>query len=107
MIALPGEAGVAGLRIGTYLHGPLLPRNPHLADFILASVLAPRGIADLAVLPDEAEWAGHAAFADRWGAVSGGRSIRPRSADADRRRSAARPDRLGPRADALGSTHDP
>ncbi|MEA2609320.1 MAG: hypothetical protein QOJ75_1563, partial [Chloroflexota bacterium] len=26
-IALPGEAGVAGLRVGTYLHGPLLPRN--------------------------------------------------------------------------------
>ncbi|MDQ2964969.1 MAG: glutamine amidotransferase, partial [Chloroflexota bacterium] len=25
VIALPGEAGLAGLRVGTYLHGPLLP----------------------------------------------------------------------------------
>ncbi|MGZ8437714.1 MAG: hypothetical protein ACXWXR_04130, partial [Candidatus Limnocylindrales bacterium] len=82
VIALPGEAGIAGLRIGTYLHGPLLPRNPHLADFILASVLESRGIADLAALPDEAEWAGHAAFAGRWEAVSGGRAIKPRSTDA-------------------------
>lgn len=79
VMALPGEAGVAGLRIGTYLHGPLLPRNPHLADFILASVLGPRGIDDLAVLSDEAEWAGHAAFADRWGSASGDRSTMPRS----------------------------
>lgn len=67
-IALPGEAGLAGLRIGTYLHGPLLPRNPHLADFILASVLHRRGIAGLSELSDGAEWASHAAFADRWGA---------------------------------------
>ena len=82
VIALPGESGVAGLRIGTYLHGPLLPRNPHLADFILASVLEMRGIAELAVLPDAAEWAGHAAFAGRWGAGARGRSGKPRSTDA-------------------------
>lgn len=79
VIAWQGEAGIAGLRIGTYLHGPLLPRNPHLADFILASVLAPLGIVDLAVLPDEAEWAAHAAFAGRWGSVPGERSSTPRS----------------------------
>ena len=66
VIALPGEAGLAGLRVGTYLHGPLLPRNPHLADFILASVLARRGMTELAALSDDAEWAAHAAFADRW-----------------------------------------
>lgn len=65
-IALPGEAGLAGLRVGTYLHGPLLPRNPHLADFILASVLARRGMTELPALPDDAEWAAHAAFAARW-----------------------------------------
>ena len=71
MIALPGEAGIAGLRVGTYLHGPLLPRNPHLADFILASVLARRGMTDLPALPDDAEWAAHAAFADRWRSAPG------------------------------------
>ena len=74
VISLPGEAGLAGLRIGTYLHGPLLPRNPHLADFILLSVLAPRGIETLAPLSDDAEWVGHRAFADRWGPSGGGRS---------------------------------
>ncbi len=68
VIALPGEAGVAGLRVGTYLHGPLLPRNPHLADFILATVTSPGTIDELSPLPDGAEWAGHAAFADRWAA---------------------------------------
>jgi CobQ-like glutamine amidotransferase family enzyme len=43
-LALPGADGMAGLRIGTYLHGPLLPRNPHLADLLL---LAATGHADL------------------------------------------------------------
>lgn len=66
VIALPGEAGMAGLRVGTYLHGPLLPRNPHLADFILGAVLIGRGVTSLSPLPDDAEWAAHAAFADRW-----------------------------------------
>ena len=66
VIALAGEAGLAGLRVGTYLHGPLLPRNPHLADFILASVLAQYGMMELPALPDDAEWTAHAAFAGRW-----------------------------------------
>lgn len=69
VICLPGEAGLAGLRVGTYLHGPILPRNPHLADFILASVLAGRGVTELAALPDDEEWAAHRAFADRWQAT--------------------------------------
>lgn len=69
VIALPGESGLAGLRVGTYLHGPLLPRNPHLADFILASVLTRHGMTELPALPDSAEWAAHAAFADRWHAA--------------------------------------
>ena len=71
LIALPGEAGLAGLRLGTYLHGPLLPRNPHLADFILASVLARHGITELSPLPDVAEWAAHASFAERWRTAPG------------------------------------
>jgi CobQ-like glutamine amidotransferase family enzyme len=39
-----GESGFEGSRlgraIGTYLHGPLLPRNPWLADWLLAQALA-------------------------------------------------------------------
>jgi lipid II isoglutaminyl synthase (glutamine-hydrolysing) len=41
-----GESGFEGCRvgraIGTYLHGPLLPRNPWLADWLLAQALAHR-----------------------------------------------------------------
>jgi CobQ-like glutamine amidotransferase family enzyme len=57
-----GESGFEGCRVGralgTYLHGPLLPRNPWLADWLLAQALAhatgdaPR---ELAPLPDELE----------------------------------------------------
>jgi CobQ-like glutamine amidotransferase family enzyme len=39
-----GTTGLEGCRlgraIGTYLHGPLLPRNPWLADWLLAQALA-------------------------------------------------------------------
>jgi CobQ-like glutamine amidotransferase family enzyme len=39
-----GSSGYEGCRlgraIGTYLHGPLLPRNPWLADWLLANALA-------------------------------------------------------------------
>jgi hypothetical protein len=38
-----GESGFEGCRVGravgTYLHGPLLPRNPWLADWLLAQAL--------------------------------------------------------------------
>jgi hypothetical protein len=57
-----GESGFEGCRlqraIGTYLHGPLLPRNPHLADWLLAQALAHRTGGEppeLASLPDELE----------------------------------------------------
>ncbi len=39
-----GESGFEGCRVGravgTYLHGPLLPRNPWLADWLIAQSLA-------------------------------------------------------------------
>ncbi len=39
-----GESGFEGCRVrravGTYLHGPLLPRNPWLADWLIAQALA-------------------------------------------------------------------
>jgi lipid II isoglutaminyl synthase (glutamine-hydrolysing) len=41
-----GESGFEGCRVGravgTYLHGPLLPRNPWLADWLLAQAVAYR-----------------------------------------------------------------
>jgi CobQ-like glutamine amidotransferase family enzyme len=41
-----GESGYEGCRsgraIGTYLHGPLLPRNPWLADWLLGQAIAHR-----------------------------------------------------------------
>jgi CobQ-like glutamine amidotransferase family enzyme len=71
-IALPGDGGLHGLRIGTYLHGPLLPRNPHLADFVLASGLGRGAAVDLPPLPDDAEWDAHRRFADDWTAIRPG-----------------------------------
>jgi len=57
-----GESGLEGCRvgraIGTYLHGPLLPRNAWLADWLLAQALAhSRGdtAPTLEPLPDELE----------------------------------------------------
>ena len=57
-----GESGFEGCRvgraIGTYLHGPLLPRNPWLADWLLAEALAHAGGAQpppLEPLADELE----------------------------------------------------
>lgn len=46
--------GVAlGNAIGTYLHGPLLPKNPRLADALIAAGLRSHGdTADLPELPD-------------------------------------------------------
>ena len=57
-----GESGVEGCRsgraLGTYLHGPLLPRNPWLADWLLAQALAHASGGEppvLEPLPDELE----------------------------------------------------
>jgi lipid II isoglutaminyl synthase (glutamine-hydrolysing) len=66
-----GESGHEGCRlgraIGTYLHGPLLPRNPWLADWLLAQALARRlgGPPQLEPLPDELEGRAHAVSAER------------------------------------------
>ena len=52
-----GASGHEGCRlhhaIGTYLHGPLLPRNPELADWLLAAALAHAHGTDAAVLVDQ------------------------------------------------------
>jgi hypothetical protein len=67
-----GESGYEGCRrgraLGTYLHGPLLPRNPWLADWLLAQALAHAGGGEppeLEPLPDELEAAAHEVSAAR------------------------------------------
>jgi len=75
-----GESGFEGCRlgraVGTYLHGPLLPRNPWLADWLLAQALAHRSGGEppeLAPLADELESQAHAVSAAR-ARARGGRS---------------------------------
>lgn len=62
-----GEGAVAGRVIGTYLHGPLLPKNPWLADVILAWALEHRtgDRLDLPPLDDDLERAAHEAAVAR------------------------------------------
>jgi len=81
-----GETGFEGCRVGralgTYLHGPLLPRNPWLADWILAQALAHATGGeppDLDPLPDRLEAEAHAVSAQR-ARERGGRSSRGRGA---------------------------
>jgi lipid II isoglutaminyl synthase (glutamine-hydrolysing) len=67
-----GESGFEGARVGravgTYLHGPLLPRNPWLADWLLEQALAHRSGGEpqkLEPLADELEARAHAVSAER------------------------------------------
>ena len=65
-----GESGYEGARYkrayGTYLHGPLLPRNPWFADHLLSEALAHAGgQTELAPLPDELEHEAQAVSAAR------------------------------------------
>ena len=58
----------AGRVIGTYLHGPLLPRNPWLADWLLSQALSHRTgdeAVPLEALPDRLEAEAHAVSAGR------------------------------------------
>jgi lipid II isoglutaminyl synthase (glutamine-hydrolysing) len=53
------EGAVQGNIIGTYMHGSLLPKNPHLADHIIGGAIRRRGGASLSHLDDSAELAAH------------------------------------------------
>jgi len=62
-----GRSGFEGVRggpldtvVGTYLHGPLLPKNAHFADWLIATALG-MAPAELAPLDDALEAAAHAA----------------------------------------------
>ena len=44
---------------GTYLHGSLLPKNPHLADYLISEALKRRGDGALSHLDDSTELAAH------------------------------------------------
>jgi lipid II isoglutaminyl synthase (glutamine-hydrolysing) len=67
-----GESGYEGCRlgraVGTYLHGPLLPRNPWLADWLLEQAIAHRTGGEppeLEPLDDELEAQAHEVSARR------------------------------------------
>jgi CobQ-like glutamine amidotransferase family enzyme len=67
-----GESGYEGARVGralgTYLHGPLLPRNPWLADWLLSQALAHATGGEppaLEPLPDRLEAEAHTVSAQR------------------------------------------
>jgi CobQ-like glutamine amidotransferase family enzyme len=66
-----GEDGVEGSRVGnalgTYLHGPLLPRNPWLADWLIGKALARRlgDLPELEPLPDDFESSAQRVSAER------------------------------------------
>ena len=46
--------------IGTYLHGPILPKNPHLADYLISKAIQRKyGIKDLRDLEDDFEYLAH------------------------------------------------
>jgi hypothetical protein len=61
------EGGVRDRVIGTYLHGPLLPKNPWLADRVLAWALSHRAGREVSLepLPDHLERAAHDAAVRR------------------------------------------
>lgn len=63
------EGAVAGRVVGTYLHGPLLPKNPWLADVLIGWALARRlgSVPSLAPLDDDLAEAAREVAIDRAG----------------------------------------
>jgi CobQ-like glutamine amidotransferase family enzyme len=60
-----GEGYLQGGVLGTYLHGSLLPKNPHLADHLMKSALSRRGVVELSPLDDSVEMAAHERILER------------------------------------------
>jgi len=63
------EGAVYKNSFGSYLHGPILPKNPHLADHLIKLALERKykKIIDLSSLDDSLEWQAHEAIAKRLG----------------------------------------
>jgi CobQ-like glutamine amidotransferase family enzyme len=59
------EGCVQGGVIGTYLHGSLLPKNPHLADHLIKRALSRRGVFELSPLDDSVELSAHERILER------------------------------------------
>jgi len=59
------EGVAAGNVFGTYLHGSLLPKNPHLADLLLSRALGRRGLSRLEPLDDSVEMSAHRSVRER------------------------------------------
>ena len=66
-----GESGEEGVLyknvVGTYLHGPLLPKNPHVCDYLIKNALERKyGASELALLDDAQEKAANQYIVDRF-----------------------------------------
>jgi CobQ-like glutamine amidotransferase family enzyme len=67
------EGAVVRNAFGTYLHGSLLPKNPHFADHLLALALRRRHSGEtLAPLDDSLEWRAHQTILERYGRAGRG-----------------------------------
>jgi CobQ-like glutamine amidotransferase family enzyme len=69
-----GEDGSEGVTegnvFGTYLHGSLLPKNPHFADLLIERALRRKGSSRLQPLDDDVELSAHEQFRTRLGATA-------------------------------------
>jgi CobQ-like glutamine amidotransferase family enzyme len=70
------EGAVYRNTYGTYMHGSLLPKNPHFADHLLLLALRRKYGADATLPPldDALEWQAHNAMLQRLGAARNGAS---------------------------------
>jgi lipid II isoglutaminyl synthase (glutamine-hydrolysing) len=69
-----GEDGSEGVTegnvFGTYLHGSLLPKNPHFADLLIERALQRKGSVRLQPLDDDVELSAHEQIRTRLGATA-------------------------------------
>lgn len=64
------EGVLAGNVFGTYLHGSLLPKNPHFADLLIERALQRQGGGRLESLDDAAEMEAHSSLKQRLGVMA-------------------------------------
>lgn len=61
------EGAIYKNSVGTYLHGPILPKNPHLADYFIKIALEKKYKIEIQLKPldDNLEWQAHQAVAKK------------------------------------------